>query len=76
MNSFTLYWVGKIPATAFLSPYTLGLRYPHEWDVFFYSLDGLSVTREIFAKLGLHYVNRIHHRGEHNPLEEADSLDR
>jgi TRAP-type mannitol/chloroaromatic compound transport system substrate-binding protein len=61
MNSFTLYWAGKIPATAFLSSYTLGLRHPHEWDVFFYSLDGLSATREIFAKLGLHYVNRIHH---------------
>ena len=35
MNSFTLYWAGKLPATAFLSSYLLGLRYPHEWDVFF-----------------------------------------
>ena len=61
MNSFTLYWAGKVPATAFLSSYVLGLRFPHEWDVFFYSLDGLKATREIFAKLGLHYVNRIHH---------------
>src|SRR5438067_7034811 len=25
MNSFTLYWAGKLPATAFLSSYTLGL---------------------------------------------------
>jgi TRAP-type mannitol/chloroaromatic compound transport system substrate-binding protein len=61
MNSFTLYWAGKVPATAFLSSYTLGLRYPHEWDVFFYSVGGLQAAREIFAKLGLHYVNRIHH---------------
>jgi len=61
MNSFTLYWAGKVPATAFLSSYVLGLRFPHEWDVFFYSLDGLKAARDIFAKLGIHYVNRIHH---------------
>ena len=61
MNSFTLYWAGKLPATAFLSSYTLGLRYPHEWDVFFYSRGGLQMTRDIFAKQGLYYVNRIHH---------------
>jgi TRAP-type mannitol/chloroaromatic compound transport system substrate-binding protein len=61
MNSFTLYWAGKLPATAFLSSYLLGLRYPHEWDVFFYSKGGLQMAREIFAKQGLYYVNRIHH---------------
>src|SRR5215467_7019802 len=61
MNSFTLYWAGKLPATAFLSSYLMGLRYPHEWDIFFYSKDGLSVAREVFAKQGLYYVNRIHH---------------
>jgi TRAP-type mannitol/chloroaromatic compound transport system substrate-binding protein len=61
MNSFTLYWAGKLPATAFLSSYTLGLRYPHEWDVFFYSQNGLQAARDIFAKQGLYYVNRIHH---------------
>src|SRR5918996_2064201 len=37
MNSFTLYWAGKMPSTAFLSSYLMGLRYPHEWDMFFYS---------------------------------------
>lgn len=61
MNSFTIYWAGKTPAAAFLSSYTLGLRYPHEWDMFFYSKDGLKATREIFAKQGVYYVNRIHH---------------
>lgn len=61
MNSFTVYWVGKMPATAFLSSYLMGLRYPHEWDVFFYSRDGLKMAREIYAKQGLYYVNRIHH---------------
>src|SRR3954453_18699906 len=45
MNSFTLYWAGKVPATAFLSSYLMGLRYPHEWDVFFYSKGGLQAAR-------------------------------
>ncbi len=61
MNSFTLYWAGKIPATAFLSSYLMGLRYPHEWDIFFYSNGGLQAARDLFAKQGLYYVNRIHH---------------
>jgi len=61
MNSFTVYWVGKIPATAFLSSYLMGLRYPHEWDVFFYSRGGLKLARDIFAKQGIYYVGRIHH---------------
>ncbi|MDT3679211.1 MAG: TRAP transporter substrate-binding protein DctP [Burkholderiaceae bacterium] len=61
MNSFPVYWVGKIPATAFLSSYLMGLRYPHEWDVFFYSRDGLKMAREVYAKQGLYFVNRIHH---------------
>lgn len=61
MNSFTLYWAGKMPSTAFLSSYLMGLRYPHEWDIFFYSKGGLQAARDVFAKQGLHYVNRIHH---------------
>lgn len=61
MNSFTVYWVGKIPATAFLSSYLLGLRHPHEWDIWFNSMGGLQMAREIFAKQGMHYVNKIHH---------------
>ncbi|HYG86223.1 MAG TPA: TRAP transporter substrate-binding protein DctP [Azospirillum sp.] len=61
MNSFTLYWAGKLPAAAFLSSYTLGLRHPAEWDMFFYSGGGLQAARDIFARQGLYYVNRIHH---------------
>ena len=61
MNSFTLYWAGKLPATAFLSSYLMGLRVPHEWDIFFYSVGGLQAARDVFAKQGMHYVNRIHH---------------
>jgi TRAP-type mannitol/chloroaromatic compound transport system substrate-binding protein len=61
MNSSTLYWAGKMPATAFLSSYLMGLRYPHEWDIFFHSKGGLEAARALFAKQGLYYVNRIHH---------------
>lgn len=61
MNSFTVYWVGKMPAAAFLSSYLMGLRYPHEWDVFFYGNDGLKIARELYARQGMYYVNRIHH---------------
>jgi TRAP-type mannitol/chloroaromatic compound transport system substrate-binding protein len=61
MNSFTLYWAGKLPATAFLSSYLMGLRYPHEWDVFFYSKGGIDAARDVFKKQGLMYVGRIHH---------------
>ncbi len=61
MNSFCVYWVGKIPATAFLSSYLMGLRYPHEWDIFFYGKGGVQMAREIYAKQGLFGVGRIHH---------------
>src|SRR5947208_5445963 len=61
MNSFTLYWAGKVPATAFLSSYLMVLRYPHEWDVFFYGNNGLKMAREVFAKQNIMYVGRIHH---------------
>ena len=62
MNSFTLYWAGKMPATAFLSSYLMGLRYPHEWDVFFYSKDGLQDGARNFRRSrDMYYVGRIHH---------------
>lgn len=61
MNPFTLYWAGRMPAAVFLSSYPLGLRNPHEWDVFYYALGGLEMTREIFSGFGMHYVGPIHH---------------
>ena len=61
MNSFTLYWAGKLPATAFLSSYLMGLRYPHEWDIFFYSHGGLQAARDSSPSKDMYYVNRIHH---------------
>ncbi len=61
MNPFTLYWAGRIPASVFLSSYPLGLRNPHEWDVFFLSLGGREIAREIFAQHDMFYVGHIHH---------------
>ncbi|MEM7621353.1 MAG: TRAP transporter substrate-binding protein DctP [Pseudomonadota bacterium] len=61
MNPFTLYWARRIPASVFLSSYPLGLRNPHEWDVFYYGLGGLKLARKIFAKFGMYYVGPIHH---------------
>jgi TRAP-type mannitol/chloroaromatic compound transport system substrate-binding protein len=61
MNPFTLYWAGRMPASVFLSSYPLGLRNPHEWDVFFYALGGLEIARELFGKLNMFYVGPIHH---------------
>jgi TRAP-type mannitol/chloroaromatic compound transport system substrate-binding protein len=61
MNSFTLYWAGKMPAAVFLSSYPLGLRYPHEWDTFYYSLGGLQIARDLFDRQNMYYVGVIHH---------------
>ena len=61
MNSFTLYWAGKVPATAFLfvlyAWHALSARMGR-----LLLLSGWSQghTRN-FAKQGLYYVNRIHH---------------
>ena len=61
MNPFTLYWAGRMPASVFLSSYPLGPRNPHEWDVFYYALGGLEIARDLFKKVGMHYVGPIHH---------------
>ena len=60
-NSFTLYWIGRIPATVFMSSYPLGLRNPHEWDVYFYALGGREIAREMYAKHNMFYVGHVHH---------------
>jgi TRAP-type mannitol/chloroaromatic compound transport system substrate-binding protein len=61
INPFTLYWAGRMPAAVFLSSYPLGLRHPHEWDVFFYALGGLELARAEYARFGMYYVGPIHH---------------
>ena len=61
MNPFTLYWAGRMPASVFLSSYPLGLRNPHEWDVFFYALGGREIARKLFQKFDMYYVGHIQH---------------
>jgi TRAP-type mannitol/chloroaromatic compound transport system substrate-binding protein len=61
MNPFTIYWAGRMPASVFLTSYPMGMRNPHEWDVFYYGLGGLELARELFAKQGMYYVGPIHH---------------
>jgi len=61
MNPFTIYWAGRMPASVFLTSYPMGLRNPHEFDVFYYGLGGLELARELFAKQGMYYVGPIHH---------------
>lgn len=61
MNPFTFYWAGRMPAAMFLSSYPMGMRQPHEWDVFFHGLGGLEMAREMFAKQGMYYVGPIQH---------------
>lgn len=61
MNSFTQYWSGRMPASVFLAAYPLGLRQPHEWEVFFYALGGLEIAREVFARFGMYYLGPVRH---------------
>ncbi|MEX5729997.1 TRAP-type mannitol/chloroaromatic compound transport system substrate-binding protein [Rhodovulum iodosum] len=61
INPFTIYAQGIVPAATFLTSYPLGLRNPHEWDVFFYGLGGLEIARELFAQQGMVYVGPVHH---------------
>ncbi len=61
MTPFTLYWAGRMPVAVFLASYPLGLRNPHEWDVFYYGLGGLELAREAFGRMGLYYVGPIQH---------------
>jgi TRAP-type mannitol/chloroaromatic compound transport system substrate-binding protein len=61
VNPFTIYAQGIIPAAVFLSSYPLGLRNPHEYDVFYYGLGGLEMARELYAAQGMYFVGPIHH---------------
>uniref|UniRef100_UPI004072B03D Lactate-binding periplasmic protein TTHA0766,Red fluorescent protein drFP583 n=1 Tax=Discosoma sp. TaxID=86600 RepID=UPI004072B03D len=61
MNPFTLYWAERMPVTAFLSSYALGLDRPDQWETWFYSLGGLDNARRAFAEQGLFYVGPVQH---------------
>ncbi|RMH45155.1 MAG: ABC transporter substrate-binding protein [Alphaproteobacteria bacterium] len=61
VNPFTIYAQGIIPAATFLTSYPLGMRNPHEWDVFYYALGGLEIARDLYAKQGMMFVGPVHH---------------
>ena len=61
VNPFTIYAQGIIPAATFLTSYPLGLRNPHEFDVFYYGLGGLEIARELYAAQGMYFVGPVHH---------------
>ncbi|SNR54271.1 TRAP transporter substrate-binding protein DctP [Puniceibacterium sediminis] len=61
VNPFTIYAQGIIPAATFLTSYPLGLRNPHEFDVFYFGLGGLDIARELYAAQGMVFVGPVHH---------------
>ncbi|WP_116597493.1 TRAP transporter substrate-binding protein DctP [Primorskyibacter marinus] len=61
VNPFTIYAQGIIPAATFLTSTPLGLRNPHEFDVFYYGLGGIDIARELYAAQGMHFVGPVHH---------------
>ena len=61
INPFTIYYQGIIPAATFLTSYPMGLRNPHEFDVFYYGLGGIDIARELMAAQGLMFVGPVHH---------------
>ncbi|MCY4245662.1 MAG: TRAP transporter substrate-binding protein DctP [Gammaproteobacteria bacterium] len=60
-NPFTIYYQNELPLGSFLSSYPMGLRNPHEWDVFYYGLGGIDIVRKAYARLGMRFVGIIHH---------------
>ncbi len=61
MNCFTMYWTAKMPVSAFLSSYPLGMDAPQQWETWYYGLGGLEIARKAFAAHGLFYVGPIQH---------------
>lgn len=61
MHPFTLYWAGRMPVTAFLSSYPLGLDRPDQWETWYYALGGLELARKAFEEQGLFYVGPVQH---------------
>jgi TRAP-type mannitol/chloroaromatic compound transport system substrate-binding protein len=61
MHVFTIYWAGKLPVTAFLSSYPLGLDRPDQWETWFYELGGLPLARKAYQAHNMFYVGPIQH---------------
>jgi len=61
MHVFTNYWAVRLPVTAFLSSYPLGLDRPDQWETWFYELGGLPLARKAFQPHGMFFVGPIQH---------------
>jgi len=60
-HSFDVYWVGKVPACAFLSSYPFGMDRPDQWETWYRELGGIQIAREAYGGQGLYYVGPIQH---------------
>jgi TRAP-type mannitol/chloroaromatic compound transport system substrate-binding protein len=61
MHCFSNYWASKVPVTAFLSSYPLGLDQPGHWETWFYELGGLQIARKAYQTHNVFYVGPIQH---------------
>jgi TRAP-type mannitol/chloroaromatic compound transport system substrate-binding protein len=60
-HSFDVYWVGKIPACAFLSSYPFGMDRPDQWETWYRELGGMQIAREGYGAHNLMYIGPIQH---------------
>lgn len=61
MHCFSNYWPGKMPVSAFLSSYPLGLDRPDQWETWYYELGGLQIARRAYRAHGMFFVGPIQH---------------
>jgi len=61
MSCFTQYWSAKLPVTAFLASYPLGMDRPDQWETWFHGLGGLQIARKAFEPHDLFYVGPVQH---------------
>jgi TRAP-type mannitol/chloroaromatic compound transport system substrate-binding protein len=61
MHCFSNYWHGKIPVSAFLSSYPLGLDRPDQWETWYYELGGIQIARKAYRANNMFFVGPIQH---------------
>jgi TRAP-type mannitol/chloroaromatic compound transport system substrate-binding protein len=61
MHCFSNYWPGKMPVSAFLSSYPLGLDRPDQWETWFYELGGIQIARKAYRAHNMFYVGPVQH---------------
>jgi TRAP-type mannitol/chloroaromatic compound transport system substrate-binding protein len=61
MHCFSNYWPGKMPVSAFLSSYPLGLDRPDHWETWYYELGGLQIARKAYRTHNMFFVGPIQH---------------